>query len=128
MKSRSDRSASALALALALGCASTAASAGVSSLAAARTDYDPPQATGDRQRPPNDRELTTSRKASERNRSESVIKCWQFGRLILDEDNWKLPDPGIAGPVLHADTGRFSRLKLMQFGDHTFCTLKHGPR
>ena len=128
MKSLSDRPASALALLLALGCTSATAPGGVSAPAASGAVSDTTEPSSQRQRPPGDREFPTSRESSERNRSDSVIKCWQFGRLILDEDNWKTTDPGIAGPVLHADSGRFSKLKLMQFGDHTFCTLKHGAR
>jgi len=128
LKSLSDRSATARALVLALGCWSAAAPGGVSAPAGSGADYDTVEPATNRQRPHGDREFPTSREASERNQADSVIKCWQYGRLILDEDNWKTADPGVPGPVLRADSGRFSRLKLMQFGDNTFCTLKHGAR
>lgn len=126
MKSLSDRSAAAFALFLVWVSWSSFASAGVSPLATeGRNDTAVP--SNERHRPSGDRELTSSREASERNRSESIIQCWQKGRLILDERDWKAGSRGIPGPELHSDSGRFARLKMMQFGE-TFCILRHDVR
>jgi len=127
LKSSSNRSAPALALLMVLGLWGSAAPGGVSARGATGVGYDPVEPAGERQRPSGDREFPTSRETSQRNRSDSVIKCWQYGRLILDEPDWKAADPGTAGPVLHAEQGPYARMKLMQFG-HTFCTLKQGAR
>jgi hypothetical protein len=117
-----------LALLLALGGWSGAAPGGVSSVTAdAGPAYEPVQPAEERQRPAGDRELPTSREASQRNQTDAVLKCWQYGRLILDEPDWKAADPGLPGPVLQADNGPYARMKLMPFGD-TFCTLKHDAR
>jgi len=123
-----DKSSAGLTLLLVLGCWSSATPGGVSAQAAADAVYESVAPAHERRRPAGDRELPTSREASQRNKADSVIKCWQYGRLILDEDNWKISDPGVPGTVLYADSDRFGRLQLMQFGDNTFCTFKHGPR
>jgi len=99
----------------------------VSAVAGAATAYDAVPLGEERQRPPGDREFPTSREASQRNRAESVLKCWQYGRLILDEPDWRAADSASAGAVLHAAEGPYGRMKLMQFG-HTFCTLKQDAR
>jgi len=85
------------------------------------------QPTEERQRPAGDREFPTSREASQRNRADSTLKCWQYGRLIVDEPDWRGADSATPGPVLHAEQGPYARMKLMRFGD-TFCTLKHDAR
>jgi len=85
------------------------------------------QPADERQRPAGDRELPTSREASQRNQTDAVLKCWQYGRLIVDEPDWQAPDAGLPGPLLRADNGPYARMKLMPFGD-TFCTLKHDAR
>ena len=123
MKSQLDRTTALLALLLAIGAWSPWTTAGVSAPAVEGEHRSADEA----HRPPSDRELTTSREDSGRNRSDSVIQCWQKGRLILDERNWRSAGTGVPGPVLHSSDGRFARLKLMQFGE-TFCTLRHGAR
>jgi len=129
LKSRSNRSATGsttgLALLLALGCWGGAAPGGVA--APGDAPYDAVAPAEERQRPAGDRELPTSREASQRNRSDATLKCWQYGRLIVDEPDWKAADAGLPGPLLQADNGPYARMKLMPFGD-TFCTLKHDPR
>jgi len=127
LKSRSNRSAGALALLLGLGCWGSVAPGGVAAPAAAGSAYETVQPAEERQRPAGDRELPTSREASQRNQTDAVLKCWQYGRLILDEPDWQGADPGLPGPLLQADNGPYARTKLMPFGD-TFCTLKHDAR
>jgi hypothetical protein len=127
LKSLFDKPAGALALLLATGCWATTAPAGVSALAAASADHEAIKPAGERQRPSGDRELPTTREASQRNQADSVIKCWQYGRLILDEPDWKGHASSLPGPVLESDNGRYARMKLMPFGN-TFCTLKQGGR
>lgn len=85
----------------------------------------PPDHTPEeRQRPATDREMPTSQNNSTRNQARSVLKCWQYGKLIVEERDWM---PGkrsnLPGPVLHARGGRFDSLQLGDFGE-TFCFLK----
>jgi hypothetical protein len=81
----------------------------------------------DPERAARDYELPTSVAESQRNKSDSIIQCWQEGRLVLDERGWSMQGAGIAGSELRSDSGRFARLKLMQFGE-TFCALKYDVR
>ena len=126
MTSQSNKTAAALALLLALGHWPLCAPAGVYAPAA-----DPRNSAhrlaNERQRPPGDRELTTSRANSVRNRSASVLQCWQKGRLIFEDRNWRSAGMGMPGPVLYSSSGPFARMKLMRFGE-AFCTLKDHPR
>lgn len=125
MTSQFNNSAAALALLMALGYWPLSAPAGVYA-PAAEARYNSMQQSAN-QRPPNDRELTTSREASGRNRSGSVMQCWQKGRLIVDERNWRSSAMGIPGPVLYSNSGPYARMKLMRFGE-AFCTLRYGVR
>ena len=124
MKSQFDRTTAVLALLLVLGASSPVITAGVSVPAGESRNGIGHQGAREAQRPPNDRELTTSREASDRNRSDSVLQCWQKGRLILDERDWRMGPPG---EQLRSSGGRFGQMNLMRFGE-TFCTLRHGAR
>ncbi len=110
---------------LALALWGPAAQAGVSKAPVAATEMVEPEV--DPERAAKDYELPTSVAASQRNKSESIIKCWQEGRLVLDERGWRMQGAGISGSELRSDSGRFAKLKLMQFGE-TFCTLKYDIR
>jgi len=61
---------------------------------------------------------------SERNASNSIIQCWQDGRLIVVERDWEAGGLDLAGPLFQSKANRYGRLRLMQFGD-TFCTVKY---
>lgn len=110
-----------------LGLVSTVALAGVSKMGGTSAGAAQTVPGGEPQRAPGDTELPTSLDKSKRNQSDSVIRCWQEGRLIFDERNWNAAEEAAAGPVLYSTGGSHSNLRLMQFGD-TFCTLKYGPR
>ena len=68
--------------------------------------------------------MPTSSAKSTRNKSDSEIKCWQEGRLVLDERDWQMQGAAVSGTDLRSASGQFAKLKLMQFGD-TFCMLKY---
>ena len=72
-------------------------------------------------------ELATSLEKSERNQSDSIMQCWQYGRLIMDERDWEARNLDSSGPLLYSGTGRHARMRLMQFGD-TFCALRYDGR
>jgi hypothetical protein len=69
-------------------------------------------------------ELATS---LERSQSDSIMQCWQYGRLIMDERNWEARNLDSSGPQLYSSAGRHAKMRLMQFGD-TFCALKYDAR
>lgn len=125
MTSQCNKTAAALALLLAIGSWPLSAPAGVYAPAAEARDNSLHPSVN--QRPANDRELTTSREASGRNRSGSLMQCWQKGRLIMDERNWRSAGMGLPGPVLYSNSGPYARMKLMRFGE-AFCTLRYGAR
>lgn len=117
----------ALALLLALSGWSATAPGGVSTTSHADSTLEKVEPAEELQRPPGNDELPTSQNKSMRNKANSVIKCWQYGRLILNENDWKLAGPVAHGGQLYSSSGRYSRLQLMPFGE-TFCTLKQGVR
>ncbi|MCB1787528.1 MAG: hypothetical protein H6953_06740 [Chromatiaceae bacterium] len=79
------------------------------------------------QRASGKQELPTSVDKSQRNASDSVIRCWQNGRLIVDERDWKTRGNDLSGPELYSNSGKHGKLRLMQFGE-TFCALKYDIR
>jgi len=85
------------------------------------------EAIGERKRLPSNEELPTSMRRSQRNQSQSILRCWQNGQLIFDERNWRTRGGGAPGLDLYSNDGRFRGLRLMQFGE-TFCALQHGGR
>ena len=112
---------------LILGISSPVAGAGVSKLenmAAAPATVVPNE---ERSRSGGVHELATSLERSERNQSDSIMQCWQYGRLIMDERDWEARNLDSSGPLLYSGTGRHARMRLMQFGD-TFCSLKYDGR
>ncbi len=127
LKSRSIEIGCMLRACLLLGLCSSVAGAGASRIAeraAAPTTVAPNE---DRVRSDGVHELPTSLERSERNRPESILQCWQYGRLIIDERNWEARNLDSSGPLLYSSGGRHDRMRLMQFGD-TFCALRYGAQ
>lgn len=58
--------------------------------------------------------------------TNSVLRCWQHGRLIFEEKNWRpsRASAGLSGPILRSSDARFDSLQLSEFGNETFCYLK----
>jgi hypothetical protein len=112
---------------LIIGICSPVAGAGVSKLdnmAAATATVVPNE---ERSRSGGVHELATSLGESERNQSDSIMQCWQYGRLIMDERDWEARNLDSSGPLLYSGTGRHARMRLMHFGD-TFCALRYDGR
>jgi len=98
----------------------TLPAAAVAGFALASAKADPPP-SDERQRPGNQEKLPQMATKPE-NRDRSVVKCWQYGRLIVDERNWSPGYSNQTGVTFRSD-GHFRDLRLMQFGD-TFCIFK----
>jgi hypothetical protein len=95
---------------------------------AAVNDIDPTEeVVEERQRPKGDRgELPVGGGVEGGPGVHSILKCWQKGRLLFEEKNWRPTAKAMAalpGPVLHSTDGRFDSLHLGDFGE-TFCFLK----
>lgn len=127
MKSLSNNTIGAMALLLALGSWSATAPSGVSAITGSSASVAKATPTEELQRPPGDDELPTAQNHSRRDQASSEIKCWQYGRLIFNEHDWKMAGPGAPGGQLYSSSGSYTRLQLMPFGE-TFCMLKHGAR
>lgn len=54
----------------------------------------------------------------------SELKCWQGGRLIIDELNWVPDGVKLPGIMLRSQGGNFDVMWLTNFGDETFCFLR----
>ncbi len=98
----------------------TLPAAAVAGFALASAKADPPP-SDERQRPGNNEKLPQMAKHPE-NQDRSVVKCWQYGRLILDERNWAPGYSNQTGVTFRAE-GHFRDMRMMQFGD-TFCVFK----
>jgi len=96
--------------------------------AAAADNSEKVEPTDERQRPPGDSELPMTQNNSKSPTASSVIKCWQYGRLIVDERNWqaaRVETPESA--AFRSESGSYNKLKLLHFGD-TFCLMKQAAR
>ena len=100
-------------------------SAGVSQFgSASANNHKKVEPAEERQRPPGDRELPATQNGAKHYEASSVIKCWQYGRLIVDERDWKPSRENIPGStIFHSQNGRYSKLRLLHFGD-AFCLMK----
>jgi hypothetical protein len=127
LKSRSIEIGGMLKACLLLGLCSSVAGAGVSKIADMAAAPVPVVPNEERARSGGVHELPTSLERSERNRSESIMQCWQYGRLIIDERDWEARNLDSSGPLLYSSDGRHARMRLMQFGD-TFCALRYGAQ
>ena len=127
MKSLSNKLSGAVTALLVLGFSSTATTAGVSTMDSMAGMPAQVQPGGELQRAAGNAELPTSQDRSQRNQSDSIMQCWQYGRLIMDERDWDARGNEMPGPVLYSGSGQHAKLRLMQFGD-TFCALKYGDR
>lgn len=126
MKSKSSNTASGIAMGVILALGSAAVCAGVEKSAsplAASQFMAVAENGGTRDGTP--RELPTSATRSVRNQSDSVIQCWQYGQLIIDERDWVVEGADLPGPVLRSKANAPTKLRLVQFGD-TFCSMKYG--
>ncbi len=125
MKSMSSKALSAFVLVMSFGTWTAVTPGGVSAPASSSTGTAKVVVpTDENQRPPGEDELPTAKNSSQRVRASSVIKCWQDGRLIFNEHNWKpAGQSGISDTLFNSNSDPHARLQLMQFGD-TFCMLK----
>jgi hypothetical protein len=80
----------------------------------------------EKQRPPGDQKLPAASGSSGAERATSELRCWQYGRLIFEEKNWRPSrnGPGMPGPVLRSSDPQFDTLRLSSFGNDTFCYMK----
>jgi hypothetical protein len=102
------------AIALLSGAWSTGVLSGVSEIATSHEQQ---------RRPSGSAELATAQN-TRLDRTSSAIQCWQYGNLIIDESDWHASgNISGSGPILYSSRGRFSKLRLMPFGD-TFCIMK----
>lgn len=127
MKSLSNKVRTALIPLLLLGGYLAPSMAGVSKFEGSVANAAQIEPAGEPQRAGGNEELPTSVDQSQRNASDSVIRCWQYGRLIIDERDWTTRGDEFSGPVMYSKSGYHGKMRLMQFGD-TFCAHKYEPR
>lgn len=88
----------------------------------------PDDTLSEKQRPTTgDRELATLSADNGLDRgASSVLRCWQNGRLIFEEKDWRpsRAGAGLPGPILKSSEAQFDTLRLSGFGNETFCYLK----
>jgi hypothetical protein len=93
----------------------------------ARESY-PDETLSEKQRPTTgDQELATTSVSNGSDRGvSSVLRCWQDGRLIFEETNWRpgRAGAGLPGSILKSSDAQFDTLRLSAFGNETFCYLK----
>jgi len=97
-------------------------------MAQMRESYPQDSTLAEKQRPTTgDQELATVPADNGLDRGvSSVLRCWQNGRLIFEEKNWRpsRAGAGLPGSILKSSEARFDTLRLSSFGNETFCYLK----
>lgn len=81
----------------------------------------------ERQRPVGEKELPRPHTSVSPGAAESAVKCWQNGRLIFEERNWRASTGPLPGTAMVSGSNGGGRLQLMPFGE-TFCFYKQASQ